>query len=179
MLSAVYLLSTFLLALYAILSSRRLSSRHDSTSQKPHGGSRDHGTVCGRSEKPYRLKMALRKVDRPWLLIDENYLKEHSIRRSLFEKKRERILGCKPVALSACKELLGTVVDELTGTYPDKFRLVQPTTDASKVEIIETGEIFDLGSRATDAKQLQTAATLASEDFNIIIRDVDTGKHRL
>ena len=153
--------------------------RHGRYEASCKGVLQDHHVVPEKARKEFRLKMALRKVELPWLLLDENYIKEHEIRKTLFEKKGEKILGCKPIAVAACEELLEEVVKELLDVYPDKFESVESADGTTCVKILDTGEVLRLDGPRSGTWQLQTAATLAMEDFTIIIRDEETNKHKL
>ena len=112
------------------------------------------------------------------MLIDEEYESEHEIRKALFRKKRNEILGCKPVARAACEELLEEVVHELLEVYPNKFELLFTEHEARQVKDIETSELYQIDSPTSGAGRLKMAATLAMEDFNILMQD-EGGLHKL
>ena len=177
MFSALFFLFPLLVSLF--LTVRWLSkSCHHATLESIQMAGVQHAASSEKVRRGNRLKMALHKVERPWLLIDGNYVEEHKIRQGMFQKKRKKILGCKPVAIAACQELLQLVVEELLVQYPDAFRLAD-TDGGRHVEIIQTGEGLPVQGPPTGTWQLETAAMLAMEDFNILMPDHESEIHRL
>ena len=122
--------------------------------------------------------MALQRPTLPWLIVDDNYSREHQSRKKLFETKGDSILGCRAAAHAACKELLLLVVEELLERYPDRYELAQSHEAKTQVRITETSELLPIEGPEPGAWQLRTAALLAMEDFNVLIRDKEKG-HRL
>ena len=132
----------------------------------------------GAVRKVFKLRMGVHKPTRPWLLVEDNYVVQQDMRKMLMQKFGNDVLGCKPNALGACKELLDQVIMELLETYPDKFELAYLPGGASGIRVVDTGEVFPTEGLPGLTGPLQTAATLAMEDLNILIRD-DQGRHCL
>ena len=126
----------------------------------------------------FKLRMALSRPIQPWLVVDDNYSREHQIRKDIFAKKGSVVLGCQNAAHGACEELLQLVVQELLERYPARYKFAENKEVGTEVRITETGEVFPIEGPETAALQLKTAALLAMEDFNILIPDGEKG-HRL
>ncbi|MCJ1377837.1 hypothetical protein MMC17_000933 [Xylographa soralifera] len=139
------------------------------------------------SSTSYNLTMGLHKPkhDR-WLVVDDNYLVEHAIKQRLLQDKKKSVIGHTQGAEAACEELLKIVVKSLTENYPESFRycsrpglrvdLCVETVDC--VEILSTGEVFQLSAPFTPKTALEIAAHLTMEDLNILSID-DNGQHIL
>lgn len=138
-------------------------------------------------EEPYRfpplksgasahMTMGLRKLKRGnWLTIDEKYLTEHVIRSAQLSRARPSVLQCLPGSESACQEVLSVVSSFLVARYPMMFML---TGVGSKqlIHNLKTGEKFPM---VNNPQPLETAARLAMEDFNVLMKDPANGEYRL
>ena len=123
--------------------------------------------------------MGIRKSQKDcWLTINDNYLTEHNIKATLLQTRGTKLLQCSSGSEVACKEALEVVVNYLTSTYPELFRLREEQALGRYIEIVETGELFDINTPFERMGPLEIAARLAMEDFNILIRDND-GQHVL
>lgn len=106
-----------------------------------------------------------------WLSVDERYLAEHSIKTSLLEHNKDRLLSSSDCSQAACEEALEIIVEYLTETYSSSFRRYERQGCGPCVEIIETGEVFRTRPPFIDMSPLEIAARLAMEDFNILMKD--------
>jgi hypothetical protein len=138
-------------------------------------------------EKPYKLpplkrgasthmNMGLRKFESfNWLTIDEHYLPEHTIRSRLLSDHMSSVLQCLPGSESACHEVLSTVTAFLTLRYPHLFKY-SGSGRRKLIHNLQTGESFQVDN---NPRPLETAARLAMEDFNLLIKDPSNGEYRL
>jgi hypothetical protein len=137
---------------------------------------------------PYTLPRLQRKGPAPtsmglkrleiinWLTMDENYMPEHSKRKSLLEKRHSQVVQCLEGSEEACHEVLALVVNFLSTRYPQHFTI----SDTSSGPIIHnhlTKESFQIGCDCRNA--LEIASQLAMEDFNILVKNPETGDHHL
>lgn len=138
-------------------------------------------------DKPYKLpplkrgasthmNMGLRKFESlNWLTIDEYYLSEHNIRSRLLSDHLSSVLQCLPGSESACHEVLSAVTSFLTSRYPYMFRFTG-SGRRKMIQNLQTGESFPVEN---NPRPLETAARLAMEDFNLLIKDPINGEYRL
>ena len=140
--------------------------------------------VCGRyattgeglqCPSKYQLTMGLCRSKTSWLRLDDNYVREHEVKKFLLETRRQEVLGCNPVAELAAEEVLKVVVDDLTENYPDSFQRIDAGKEVESVRIVETGETFHLHPSYRKMTALETAGLLAMEDFNILMKTPDQG----
>lgn len=121
------------------------------------------------------MTMGLRRLDHAnWLTIDDDYMTFHRIRNRLLANYKSSVASSLPPSLAACQEVLSLVSEFLATRYPKDFEIY---TKGSCPFIFnrQTGESFPLSSNLSP---LETAARLAMEDFNILIKD-DEGIWRL
>jgi hypothetical protein len=122
--------------------------------------------------------MGLRKPQLScWLTVDEKYVDEHKIRSRLLQERKENLLCCTAGSEHACEEALEVIVDSLVNTYPESF-IRRQRQDATYLEVVPMGEVFLINGPSMDMTPLETAARIAMEYFNILIRD-DDGQHIL
>lgn len=120
-----------------------------------------------------QMGMGLKRLDRVnWLTMDSNYLPEHVLRCELLETSRPRVIQCLSGTEEACSEVLDVVVRFLTSRYPEHF-----TSTATEVHNHITGETLPIGVKSI--RPLETAARLAMEDFNILMKYSITGEYIL
>lgn len=123
-----------------------------------------------------KMTMTLRRLDKDnWLSIDECYHAEHIARSSHLNQHKPDVLQCLPGSEAACAEVLDHVSTFLSARYPEYFTITQSNNMRSITNHL-TGEKFPLGSE--NKEPLETAARLAMEDFNVLVRD-DEGQYRL
>ncbi|PQE21912.1 mannosyl transferase protein [Rutstroemia sp. NJR-2017a BVV2] len=119
--------------------------------------------------------MGLKRLNQSnWLTIDAHYNSEHALRASLLETCKPNVLQVLPGAEPACHELLEQVVSFLTTRYPQSFTL---HARSSTIYSHLTQETFAIGAKCENP--LETAARLCMEDFNILIKDPESGEFRL
>jgi hypothetical protein len=130
-------------------------------------------------DKPYKLpplkpgasthmNMGLRKFESfNWLTIDENYLPEHDIRSRLLSDHLSSVLQCLPGSESACHEVFSVVTSFLTSRYPYMF-MFSGSGRQKLIHNLQTGESFRV---VDNPRPLETAARLAMEDFNLLVKD--------
>lgn len=122
------------------------------------------------SEK-WHLTMDLRKPEKEtWLEVDDHYLQEHGIRSKLLDSKKSAVLQCRPGSEAACAEVLELVVHDLITNFPQHYRAWPSTSDVEMVEIVATGEVFQVRAPFNGIEPLEIAARLAGEDFSILIK---------
>lgn len=122
----------------------------------------------------YHMTMGIRRSDLSrWLEIDDQYLIEHNIRSTLLDHHKPRVLQCRPGSEAACIEVLELVVDFLTRTYPAQFRHQSSLAEGDLVEVVTTGEVFQVSAPFDGLNPLEIAARLAMEDFNVLIKGKD------
>ena len=122
------------------------------------------------------MTMGLRRLKHGnWLTIDDRYLQEHTIRSVHLSQARSAVLQCLPGSESACQEALSLVSSFLAARYPAMFAF---TGRGSKqlIHNLKTGEKFPV---VNNPQPLETAARLAMEDFNVLIKDLSNGEYRL
>jgi hypothetical protein len=138
-------------------------------------------------DKPYKLpplkpgasthmNMGLRKFESfNWLTIDEHYLPEHNIRSRLLTDHISSVLQCLPGSESACHEVLSAVASFLTSRYPYMF-MFSGSGRSKLIHNLQTGESFQV---VDNPRPLETAARLAMEDFNLLVKDPSNEEYRL
>lgn len=92
----------------------------------------------------------------------------------MLQDNHSNVLQCLPSTEAACHEVLDLVVNFLSQRYPQHF-----TIDHSKSIIHNhlTKETHLIGPRCITP--METAARLAMEDFNILVKDPDSGEYLL
>jgi hypothetical protein len=121
------------------------------------------------------MTMGLKRLDHAnWLAIDSSYLEEHHVRSSLLTHDISSVLQCLPGSEANCQEVLIRVANFLAARFPASF-VFSGHGPQQKIHNRLTGEVFLVHN---NPRPLETAARLAMEDFNILVRD-DEGKYRL
>jgi hypothetical protein len=122
------------------------------------------------------MNMGLRKFESfNWLTIDDHYLSEHNIRSHLLSDHLSSVLQCLPGSEPACHEALSVVTSFLTSRYPYMFK-ISGSGRRKLIHNLQTGESFQVEN---NPRPLETAARLAMEDFNLLIKDPGNGEYRL
>jgi hypothetical protein len=125
-----------------------------------------------------KMAMGLKRLDESnWLTLDSNYLPEHFLRCSLLCAKHTQVIQCLPGAEAACHEVLSLVTSFLSSRFPQHFTI---TTLSSGPAIHNhlTNEIFPIGQQNCP-DPLEVAAKLSMEDFNILMKQPETGEYHL
>lgn len=126
-----------------------------------------------------KLGMGLKRLDQSnWLTIDPEYLPEHKLRLELLSSKRSNVIECLPPSITACHEVLELAVSFLVSRFPQQFT-TSKTPLGPVIHNHITGEIFPIGSHSQCVNPLETAALLAMEDLNVLIKDSLSGDYLL
>lgn len=124
-----------------------------------------------------RMAMGLKRLDDcNWLTIDKLYLPEHSLRQQLLGKSRENVIHCLPPSKIACQEVLDMTVSFLSTRFPQHFTITR-TVNGSYIHNGLVGETYPIGAQCQNP--LEVAALLSMEDFNILMKNPDTGEYHL
>jgi hypothetical protein len=127
---------------------------------------------CGAST---HMTMGLRWLDSSnWLTVDEDYLPYHKLRSQLLSNHGPSVLQCLPNSELACREALSVVSSFLASRYPSTFKFSR-SGSGRHIHNMKTGESFPIEENSCP---LETAARLAMEDFNLLIKD-SNGDYRL
>ena len=125
-----------------------------------------------------RMAMGLKRLDEiNFLTLDINYLPEHALRTNFLATRRPQVLQCLPGSEAACHEVLDVVTSFLTTRFPQYFTITSALFTSPKIHNHLTGEKFAIGPSCLNP--LEIAARLAMEDFNVLIKDPETGEYRL
>jgi hypothetical protein len=125
-----------------------------------------------------KMAMGLKRLDESnWLTLDSKYLPEHFLRCSLLCTKNPQVIQCLPGSEAACHEVLSIVTSFLFARFPQHFTI---TTISSGPAIHNhlTNEIFPIGNQNC-LNPLEIAAKLSMEDFNVLMKNPETGDYHL
>ncbi|KAK5702009.1 hypothetical protein LTR97_004827 [Elasticomyces elasticus] len=162
-------------------SSERLSSTFDSVrpligfnidAQPPH-------PYAPWSGGKFQMTMGIRKTQEDsWLMLDNRYREEQSLRERLLENERAGVLQCLDGSEAACRETLEHITAFLTRRFPDLF--FWSPNDSNYLCNGITGAAF----RVVDPLEkhpLEIAARLVMEDMNLLIQGAgpDPDEHYL
>lgn len=124
-----------------------------------------------KGNQKFRITMGLRRLDeRNWLTVDRNYSREHDIRKSLLEERRNEVIQCLPESKDACVEALEVVAEFLCERYPDMF-VMEKRSRKKRVHNRKTGETFVVGDDKESIDPLEIAVRLAMEDLSILMKN--------
>lgn len=130
-----------------------------------------------RPKSSSRMAMGLKRLDHSnWLTLDDSYLPEHSLRLSLLGSRHADVAQCLPGSMPSCHEVLSLVTSFLTSRFPQHFSIATKA-DGPYIENHLIGEVYFIGEKCENP--LEVAARLAMEDFNVLIRDSQTGEYYL
>jgi hypothetical protein len=122
-----------------------------------------------------RMAMGLKRLDESnWLTMDSFYHSEHKLRAHMLQQSRPDVLQCLPGTEAACHEVLDLVTSFLSRRFPGHFTINYST---SMIHNHLTKESYLIGARCPNP--METAARLAMEDFNILVKDPETGEYLL
>jgi hypothetical protein len=125
-----------------------------------------------------KMAMGLKRLDESnWLTLDSDYLPEHFLRCSLLCTKRPQVIQCLPGSSEACHEVLSLVTSFLSSRFPQHFTLTT-TSSGPAIQNHLTNEIFPIGPQNCP-NPLEIAAKLSMEDFNILMKNPETGEYHL
>ncbi|PMD55740.1 uncharacterized protein K444DRAFT_645446 [Hyaloscypha bicolor E] len=128
------------------------------------------------------MAMGLKRLDSSnWLTLDSAYLPEHFLRCNLLCTHRPQVIQCLPGSEPACHEVLSLVTSFLSSRFPQHFTLINLTLPSGEVPAIHnhlTQETFPVG-RQNCPNPLEIAAKLSMEDFNILVKNQETGEYEL
>ncbi|KAE9377073.1 hypothetical protein N431DRAFT_331950 [Stipitochalara longipes BDJ] len=126
------------------------------------------------------MAMGLKRLDESnWLTLDSNYLLEHFLRCSLLCTKRPQVIQCLSDSLEACYEVLSIVTSFLSSRFPQHFTLTTMSSGGGPaIHNHLTNEIFPIGLHNCP-NPLEIAAKLSMEDFNILMKNSETGEYHL
>lgn len=127
-----------------------------------------------------KSSMGLKRLDvANWLSIDRHYHSEHDIRTQLLATNHPNVIQVLPGSELACHEVLSLTVTFLTTRYPQHFTITSsPSTSTSQPSPHQTHqfitnhltkETFQVGPSCPNP--LETAARLAMEDFNVLMKN--------
>jgi hypothetical protein len=120
-----------------------------------------------------RTSMSLKRLDKSnWLTLDSHYSSEHHVRNYLLRTSHLNVIQCLPGSEAACHEVLSLAVDFLTTRFPEHF-----TMEGKTIHNHIANESFLIGPDCPNP--LEIAARLAMEDFNILMKDPETGEYHL
>jgi hypothetical protein len=130
-----------------------------------------------KSNNPERLGLKLSER-RDWLSVDRHwieYLKYHDARTSILASNKEECIYAapQPHIEEACEELLQEVAAFLVQTYPTQFSY-QTSFGKKHIRNELTQDTYSL-ARPFDHHPIETCARLATEDFQIFMRNDFTG----
>ena len=129
-----------------------------------------------------KMAMGLKRLDSSnWLTLDSAYLPEHFLRCNLLCTHRPQVIQCLPGSESACHEVLSLVTSFLSSRFPQHFTLTNLTLSSGEVPAIHnhlTQETFTVGQQNCP-NPLEIAAKLSMEDFNILLKNQETGEYEL
>jgi hypothetical protein len=128
-----------------------------------------------RTRSSSRMAMGLKRLDESnWLTIDRFYHSEHTLRAQMLQNCRPNVLQCLPGTEAACREVLDLVTSFLSKRFPEHFTI---NHSASIIHNHLTQESYLIGAQCPNP--METAARLAMEDFNVLIKDQATGEYLL
>jgi hypothetical protein len=126
-----------------------------------------------------KMAMGLKRLDESnWLTLDSAYLPEHFLRCHLLCTKRPRVLQTLRGSEAACHEVLSLVVTFLASRFPQHFTLTTTSLGGLAIHSHLTNEIFPIGQQNCP-NPLEIAAKLSMEDFNILVKNQETGEYEL
>jgi hypothetical protein len=112
---------------------------------------------------------------RNWLAVNKNwiqYLKYHEARSSLLAANKDECIYTHqhPHTEESCEELLQAIAAFLVETYPDKFTYQSRHFGKKHIRNELTHEEYSL-ARPFDHPPIEVCARLATEDFQVFMRD--------
>ncbi|TVY33277.1 hypothetical protein LSUB1_G005867 [Lachnellula subtilissima] len=122
---------------------------------------------------PSRISMGLKRLEKSnWLTVDAHYTSEHQVRNYLLRTSHPNVIQCLPGSEAACHEVLSIAVNFLITRFPDHF-----TMEGETITNHIANESFLVGLDCPNP--LEVAARLAMEDFNILMKNSETGEYHL
>ena len=125
-----------------------------------------------------KMAMGLKRLDESnWLTLDSNYLPEHFLRCSLLCTKKSQVIQCLPGSEAACYEVLSLVTAFLSSRFPQHFEIATISSGPAVLNHL-TNEIFPIGQQNCP-NPLEVTAKLSMEDFNVLMKNPETGEYHL
>ncbi|TVY46352.1 hypothetical protein LOCC1_G003615 [Lachnellula occidentalis] len=125
------------------------------------------------SKTSSRTSMGLKRLEKSnWLTIDTHYTSEHQVRNYLLRTSHPNVIQCLPGSEAACHEVLSIAVDFFITRFPNHF-----TMEGETITNHIANESFLVGPDCPNP--LEIAARLAMEDFNVLMKNAETGKYHL
>lgn len=124
-----------------------------------------------------KMAMGLKRLDASnWLTLDSSYLPEHTLRSHLLAPQAPKVLQCLPGSEEACYEVLETVSTFLSTRFPQHFTITK-SVSGPMIQNNLNSELLPCGRNAQNP--LEIAARLAMEDFNILMKNPESGDYDL
>jgi len=141
-----------------------------------------YSSAAFKTDAPYAMTMGSKKLDQEsWLTVDGDYRRFYDARWTLLDEKQDEVvqyIKTLPAVSVASEEVLTLVTDFLTARYPGYFKFTGGWSGKSSVRNNLIRDTVAIKKPHTE-HPLVLAARLASEDFNILWRDPQSGKHLL
>ncbi|KAI0394882.1 hypothetical protein F5Y17DRAFT_232049 [Xylariaceae sp. FL0594] len=126
---------------------------------------------------------ALTKLDPDWWLeLESSYRERIAQRKALYQKHGPLISQHAPGSELACKELMETALQFLCARYPQYFSLTSTSEDESnggEKNIWFENRILGVRDDIRTKHPLMVLLDHVPEDFNLMLRDPDTGAYVL
>lgn len=109
-----------------------------------------------------------------WIELDETYLRKYTLKKELYQHRRDDVLQVLPGCEDGLFEALHLLKETLVRRYPSMFRLQNTHT----IENLVTGDVWDLRREAPTWEKyhpLEVMGLLATEDFFLLYNDLATG----
>ncbi len=110
-----------------------------------------------------------------WLGLDNKYLEEQELRRTLLRANREGVIQIVPGTEAACEETLGIVVSYLTRRFPHLF--YHPDEKLDYIHNSLTKKTFRI-KEPFEIPPLEVAAQLVMEDLNLLVQGLGDDKNQ-
>ncbi len=116
--------------------------------------------------QPYKngkggVDIGLKPIDNcSWLEIDNLFEEEISLKKKLYEEKKDQVLITPPDSINIQKEVLDLVLEHLNEFYSDSFRINRDSIEELKSKIIYSYKDFE--------NPLELASLLVQEDLIIM-----------
>lgn len=129
---------------------------------------------------PYHQTMSIFKLDiNHWLDMDKYYWHYIQEKERIFTKYGKDNLDWMPGSEAVCEELMEMVCDHMVDRYPLLFTVLVDKQSNGKVVRNElTKELLDM-TRPLKEHPLVYVSKMAKEDFYVVLRNPEDGKHYL
>ncbi|CDK29336.1 unnamed protein product [Kuraishia capsulata CBS 1993] len=125
---------------------------------------------------PYHQTMSIFKLDvNHWLDMDKYYVDYIKEKERVYHRYGDENIGWLPGSELACRELMDMVRDHMLKRYPLLFT---SEDEGQHVKNELTGELLDM-TEPLKEHPLIYVSKMAKEDFYIVLKNKDDGKHYL